>query len=368
MAVALGMAAAALLVFAAVVGPDSPSPWVRACYLFALWTGPLLLLFPVGIALRFRLAAALRRTVIDIAGPGLVRAMPPRTVLTALLPSIYGERVRHEDLITGLLGGGGRDSSGRDTAVSRGTDAHFRLSRIGDSACLSELTWTHDYSGVQDNHQFVVFATWNREIAGLVVSRRVFPLFELWVVDDEDELEEFVPRLRANLAVGITYRDSDGLRHVVDPEPHHGEEVALRHHDRFVRLPDGIDRKDLRIVQLDLHDLTDADHVVDAVERLTLRAMSVAPFERGYLVWSPPHPCYVRSVIFDVSGLTRPGEDVVYLVIASTIKRAGLPINRWTRSTGSIEVPVDSWMMSGHGVTLLWRPVEGGEHDGPRPA
>jgi len=99
------------------------------------------------------------------------------------------------------------------------------------------------------------------------------------------------------------------------------------------------------------------DHVVDAIETLTIRASNVAAFDLGYLVWSPPHPCFVHTVTFDVSRLARPGEDLVYLIVLGTIKGAGIPINHWTPLPDRIEVPVESWMLAGHNVTLLYRPA-----------
>jgi hypothetical protein len=358
MGVVLAVAAALLLAVAALIGPNSPSLWLRFVYVIAQGVGPLLLGLAVLYRVRYRIALLLRRSLIEVAGPDLISALPPRTVLAALLSRVFGDPSGHDVLITGLLGGAGRDIGGRDTAVSRGTSAEFRLERIGD-ACLSEHTWTHEYSGVQDNHQLVIFVTWDREIAELVVTERVFPLFELWVVEDEDQLEEFVPNLLENLRVGISYRDGEGAQHVVEPREYKGEEVTLREYDRYVRLPGSIDKRDLRIVRLDLHDLADPDHVVDAVELLTLSATSVSPFNLGYTLWSPPHPCFVNEVRFDVRELAAPDEDLVFRVLSSTAVRASLPINQWTRpEKGIIEVPIGAWMMPGHSVTLLWRVVD----------
>jgi hypothetical protein len=157
--------------------------------------------------------------------------------------------------------------------------------------------------------------------------------------------------------VGITYRDGEGSRHSVDPVAHSGEEVALRYYDRYVRLPDSIDRKDLRIVQIDLHDLADADHVVGRIETMTIIATSVTPSDVEYWTWSPPHPCYVKEITFDVAEFARPGDELVYLVVSSTITRSSLPLNRWTAVRDPIVLPIESWMIPGHGVTLLWRPM-----------
>jgi hypothetical protein len=202
----------------------------------------------------------------------------------------------------------------------------------------------------------VLFATCDREIASLVLTDRTYPLYEVWLVEEEN-LEDFVPALRESLRVGVTYLEENGALHVVEPRPQYGEEVAFRNYDQYLRLPEHLDRKNLRIVQLDLYDLADDDHVVKSVETLTVRASNVAAFDLGYVMWSPPHPCFVRSVTFDVSHLGRHGEELDHLVLLSTIKGAGLPMNGWRPLKDRVEVPVDSWMLSGHNVTLLYRPT-----------
>jgi hypothetical protein len=361
MGVVLGLALAVLLVIGVVLGPDPTQSWQRAIQLVVLWSGPALVVVSGAYAARHWWARRLRELMVDIAGPSLVRSMSPRTVLSALLPWIYGDRVEHQDVLTGLLGGAGRDPAGRDTAVSRSTTAHFRLQRIDEQSIVSDLTWTHEFSGVKNNHYYIIFATFNRDIAGIVPSGRVFPLFESWIVEDEDQLEDFVPTMLDNLQVGICYLDDDGVCHAVEPRAQRGEEVALRSFDQFVRLPESVDRKDLRIIQLDLHELADPDHVVASVESLTIRATTIAPFGLGYVTWSAPHPCFVKRVTFDVGQLARGGERLVYLVVSSTMKHGGLPLSGWREFADRINVDVDAWMLPGHGITLLWRPVNGVE-------
>ena len=362
MAVVLALAAVVLLAMAATLGPDQPSVWLRAAYLFALWTGPLLVLLAVGALWRRRFVDLLRVRLVELAGPAIIRAMSPRAVLGSLLPWIYGSAAGHQAVLTGLLGGAGRDPAGRDTAVSRNTTAHFRLRAINDSICASEATWTHEFSGVRYNHKFVVFATSDPQIAFQITNERIFPLFELWLLEDDDQLEEFVPNLRETFEIGITYTEMGGAVHGVPPQPLWGEEVALGDYDQFVRLPNGIDRKNLRIVQFDLWELADPDHVVEAVESLSVRATSFNAIDIGFITWSTPHPCFVRTITFDVSELAPEGQTLVYLAIPFTMNETAIAITgQWVEAPDRIELPLDSWMLPGHGVTLLWRPIDRAE-------
>lgn len=359
MAVVLVLAVCALLLVAT-LGIDQPSPWLRALAVLAQWAGLLLLAALALYLARRRLLAWARQRLVEVAGPALVRSMPPRVVLGAVLRLTYGDRVSHQDVITGVLGGPGRELGGTDTAVSRDTTAYFRLRSIDDTVCSSEVSWTHEISGVRNNHRYVIFATCDPALYALVNRERVFPLFEAWKLDNEDQLEDFVSTTRTSLQIGVTYVDADDVVHVVEPSRQDGEEVALNDYDQYVRLPKGVDRKELRILQFDLYDLVDPDHVVESIERLSVRASHVFPADLRYLTWSSPHPCFVRHVTFDVAELPRDGEKLLYQVILSTLHRGNAP-HDFRDVHDRIDMTVDSWMLPGHGVALLWRPIDGAE-------
>ena len=235
MAVVLTMAAVVLSVLVIALGVLTGSAAVVVIGL----AEPLLVITVLGldrVALRDRLRASAQGCMRDLAGPAIVWSMPPRDVLETLLDRVFGEQVSHDEIVTALLGGGGQDLAGRDMAVSRATTAHATLQRINSYSCRSEVTWSHQFSGVRDNHRLVMFATSATDIFTLLTSRRVYPLFEAWFVRKED-LEDFVPGIKDRLEVGISYRDSEGAVHTVEPIGNQGEEVAFGDYDQFVHLP-----------------------------------------------------------------------------------------------------------------------------------
>jgi hypothetical protein len=365
MGVVLWLTSAGLLIASALLGHDQASPWLQVAASLMQWASSVALLFAALYTFRNPLRHWIEAHLAKLTGPALIRLMPPRAVLTALLQRVYGTRTVEPDILSGILGGAGRDPGGGDTVISRSTWAHFEIESVSDTECITYLTWTHEYSGVRDNHLFVIFATSDHEIASVVARERVFPLYELWTVED-DVLDDFVPQQR--LKIGIRYVDGDGVTHVVEPRPHQGDAVPFRNYDEYVRLPDHLDRKNLRIIRLDLHDLADDDHVVTSVESLTVHLSNVAAFDLGYLTWTPPHPCYVRAISFDVSRLARAGQELVHMVVLATIKRAGLQTATWTPLPKRVDVPVDAWMLPGHSVTLLYRPTNSAElPDAPSP-
>ncbi len=301
---------------------------------------------------RGRLTDWAERRLLEISGPAVVGAMSPETVLRVLLSKLFGGQIN--EIIAALLGGGGHDVAGRDVAVSRLTTAHAAISRIDEAICSTRFTWSHEFGGVRQNHQLVMFATSNPDIFNLLTSQRIYPLFESWLLPGDDQLEDFVP----GIEVGISYRDEDGYVYTVDPAAEHIHEVALRDYGEYIRLPDRLDRQQLRIFQVDLYDLADPDHVIETIERLTLRASTIGAFEQGFVSWSPPYPCYVDVIVLDVRNLPRWDERLSYqihLYSARLVDPANPVRGVWTHIEDEVKVPVRSWMLPGHGVTLLWR-------------
>ena len=351
--------AVVVMAVVSVASADSAQPWLRVLSVLCTWSGAMLVAFLTLYVARRRVAAWVSRRLVELAGPAMVRSMPPRQVLDALLPMIYGPRVGHQHIVASVLGGAGRELDGRDTAVSRRSNARFSLAALDQRTCRCESTWTHEFSGARNTHRFVIFATADRDVAELIPTERVYPLFELWMLNDEDQLEDFVPTLRNNLRIGITYLDADGTLHTVPPRRETGEEVGFRRYDQFIRLPDDVDRKNLRIIEFDLYDLADPDDVVGSIESLTLSATNDFPLDLGYLTWSAPHPCYMEIVEFDVEQMSPAAANLVYLAVPSTAQAQAVAVNRnWSAADNPIRLQLNSWMLPGHSVTLLWRPVE----------
>ncbi len=359
MAVVLWVAAVALFT-AALLLEGGAGAWEHVVGQFAAWTGPLVFLAAVAYTLRGRFMGWARDTLVDMAGPAVIASMPPRQVLDSALARVFGDGNGHDEIITALLGGGGRHRDGLDTAISRRTTAHIELDRIG-KLCESNITWSHELAGVGNNHYYVIFGTSDRSIYTSVTNDRVYPLYEVWFFPDELQLDEFVPTLRDQLQFGVSYSDEVGDVHLVAPRPEQGDVVTLADYDRYVRLPEGLDPADLRILKVDLYNLVHDDHVVDHIEAVTVRASNIGP-DLGFLTWSVPHPCFVTTVTFDVSRMATPDHRLAFQIVSSTLRQAELKYRgTWIETTDPIEVPFDSWMLPGHGVTLLWRTVDGAE-------
>lgn len=319
----------------------------------------LLLIVSVVALLRRRLLSWLRGQLLAVSGSAIVNSLPPRVVLATLFDRIYGPGRHHESLQIGILGGPGRDLQGHDIAASRSTVVDIRLSSVSRDMYSAVITWTHQLSGVLDTYEFVVFATCEPDLYNLIPSERRTPLYESFFVQDEDLLEGFVPTLQRMLEVGLTYRDDKGLTHHVPPRSLRSVEPRRGDFGKFVTFPEGADVENLRILQFDLGQLVDPDHVVAAIETLSVKTLSLEPIVNGYIAWSPPYPCFVRRVTFDVADLQTEDARLLFKVVPSTMTQPGPTMARtWGSAQEVKELTLESWLLPGHGVTLHWRPAD----------
>ncbi len=325
--------AAALVIAPAFLPSGSDPSWLPVVRVVASVVGPLAGLAIVLRLYRDRLARWLSDELMRHAGPSIIAALPPRVVLSTLLRKIYGEGAK-ETLLAGVLGGAGLDVHGRDIATSRRTVVDIRLSSVDDRYYDAVITWRHRLSGVLASYKFVVFATCDAGLWNVLPSERRAPLYESWFVDDEDMLQSFVPTLRQNLKVGISYRDTDGAVHTVEPRSLGCTEPPVREWPAYVRLPDWVKSDDVRILEFDLGELVDDDHVVGAIETVSVRAASVERTAHGYMSWSPPYPCYVERIRFDVEDLLVEGDPLLFKILPFSMERPGpTAANSWGKAT-----------------------------------
>ncbi len=344
--------AGALLVLPGLVG----AAWPGALAVSFAVVGAVAALAVVAWTFRDRLTERLSDVLRSLSGDAVIGSLPPRVVLTTLLGRIYGEG-RHESVIAGILGGAGLDVHGRDIATSRRTVVDVRLASIDDKTHELMLLWTHRLSGILASYKFVVFATCDPDMWNVLPSARKVPLYESWFVQGEDFLDSFVPRQRQTLKLGISYRDGDGNLHTVAPRALPCREPPIREWSDYVRLPDGVDLDHVRILEFDLGQLVDDDHVVGAIETLSLAAATPERTADGFFSWTPPYPCFVERIKFDVADLTLDGEPPLFKIVPFTMEQPGPTFtDEWVPASQLNDLLLQSWLLPGHGFALLWRP------------
>lgn len=293
-------------------------------------------------------------------GPPLLDLMPPRSLLYAVLSKYYRTQHGIDELITSMLGGAGQALDGSDTAVGHRVTAHIKLQTFDAGNYRSVVRWTYEFPDMRNNHLFVIFGTHDGELASQVVDGRVFPLFELWLLRNEDEFNDFARNVRDTVEIGITYKEKGGTVHEVHPRSERGYPVQWHQLADFVRVRDSERMERLNVIRFDLHDLADDEHHVTSIEKLTVQASNTSA-DKGWFAWSAPFPCYVDHVVFDVLHLTSARGPLEFAVLVSTSGFASNMRLPWSCLSDAVTVDIGAWMLTGHAVTILWRSAETSE-------
>jgi hypothetical protein len=348
--------AVALLVVPALV-PTGGSSFLAVLRIGVAILGPVAALAVAGWTLRDWVSERVSGVLRNLANETIIMSLPPRVVLTTLLRRIYGRTPSHEGVVAGILGGAGLDVHGRDIATSRRTVVEVRLTPIDDKTHELLMHWTHRLSGVLASYKFVVFATCDPEMWNALPSARKVPLYESWFVQGEDFLESFVPQQEQALKLGISYRDVDGNLHRVPPRGLECSQPYVRDWPDYVRLPAGVESNHVRILEFDLGQLVDDEHIVGAIETLSLVAATHEPTADRFLSWTPPYPCFVERIQFEVGDLRLDGEPPLFKIVPFTMERPGPTFtHEWVPAEELRDLVLESWLLPGHGFALLWRP------------
>lgn len=301
-----------------------------------------------------------------IAGPRIVEALLPQQVMEVFLDSVYGKNDANRDVMTGLLGGEGRLPLGGDLTISTHTGVNVELRAVDHE--LYHLTTSVTYSFKKNVHvdRFIIFATCNALLRDSISSGCQLPLFELWFVTDAALFQDAVDDMLPSVRLGIEYLDDGSRHHVAESSKLRLREVKFHHWADYLSffrenmgpLPRQNTRDhlaDLRIFECDLSDVAGDDHTVSAIERLSVRATALQRIDDGFCYWQAPYPCYVDRITFSVKELDIDGNGAFQFNIAPFTFRSNTATTRWLSAEELPELDVQSWLLPGHGVALLWR-------------
>ena len=365
-ALVLGALAAADLAIVLLWRPaDDDWQLVGHRLLFELW--PLLviaafLMTVYELYLHRRLLSEIAR----IAGPGIVETLLPQQVMRTFLSSIYGENDANDDVLTGVLGGEGLRPLGGDLTISTHTTVDYELRAVDYETYHLTSTVSYSFKKNVAVDQFVIFATSNALLRDSIINGSRLPLFELWFIPDTALFQGSTEDMVQSVRIGIDYIDGEGQRRVAESSRIRLLDVKF---DRwadyltFFResmgpLPRQNPRShmaDLRIFKCDLSGIADDDHVVHAIERLTVRSTTRQRIDDGYCYWQSPYPCYVERITMNAKELTLDGAPTREFRIVPFTFRSNTSSARWLRADELGDLDVRSWLLPGHGVALLWR-------------
>jgi hypothetical protein len=301
---------------------------------------------------------------------GMIDVLPPRRALELLLDRVYGPSKHNDDVITGLLGGEGRSYEGGDLTISEYTEIDFRLLRADAFNYRLVMEARYSFRTRVAASTVVIFATSDPVLRDSIVAGCRLPLFELWFVEDDPVspfFEESVEAMRDTVMLGVQYVDDRGHRHDVPPlhpSRHQLRNVSVKDWGRYLtffaadRGQRAIDRDSsmhkLRIFELDLAVLATAGTTLSTVESLTIRSTTLQLFENRFCYWEAPYPCFVQRMNFDVTDLGWEDEDLQFRLKPFSFHSEAISVG-WSAAPAIRELPVESWLLPGHGVALMWR-------------
>ena len=363
----LALGAGALLI---AVLWDPASGWEDALHRLLELTFPVLLLAggalgTYEVVLHRALAAEFAR----ISGPRIVEALLPQQVMEVFLDSIYGENDANRDVMIGVLGGEGRRPLGGDLTISTHTGVHLELRGVDRE--LYHLTTSVTYSFKKNVHvdRFIVFATCDALLRDSISSGCQLPLFELWFVPDSELFQSSVDDMLPSVQLRIDYLDHAGEHHEAESDKLRLREVKFQQWSDYLsffredmgQLPRQSTRDhlaDLRIFECDLSDIAGDDHTVSAIGSLSVRATALQRIDDGFSYWQAPYPCYVDQITFSVNELDIEGSGAFQFNIAPFTFRSNTTSTKWIKAEDLPDLTVQSWLLPGHGVALLWRKLE----------
>lgn len=302
-----------------------------------------------------------------MAGPAIVRTLPPGYALDPLLRHLYGNSAPVQEVVHGVLGGLGRKPGGSDLTISTRTVVEYELRSEVPGTYTLASTVGHTFRSGVDDTKLVIFATCDPRLRDLLALGCDRPIYDWWYITDADIFHHSVDNMFREIEVGIRYRDASDKGHTIGlakMEPRYVPYEEWREHLTFFREPLGpVAQQDprnflgtLRIYEYDLAEIEAPEHPIEHVEGFTLRSATLQNTDDGYCYWQPQYPCFVDAISFDVSALdAEDGSGYEFLVVPFAFSARSIP----TTWTGPRELPaalsVRSWMLPGHGYALLWR-------------
>ena len=321
----------------------------------------------VGIV-RTELRSEASRLVDTVAG-GMLAVIPPADILHTVFDRVYGPSPHNGDLVTSLLGGAGLAADGSDLTISEHTEIDYRLTRIDDVYFRLVMEVGYTFRRRVPATTFVFFATSDPELRDSIAVGCRQPLFELWFVSEDEKnpvFEDSVESMRESVRLGMRYADSDGRPHEVRDFRPRLREVYSSEWARYLSNfrtdlegPHQLDRADylakLRIFEVDLTDVVAVRSDRYEIRGLSVQSTTIQLLDNNSCYWQAPYPCFVDRVRFDTHDLELGGVDeAVFRVKPFSFRSVAGPL-RWATSDEVSEVVMQSWLVPGHGVALMWR-------------
>lgn len=365
---ALAALVAAVLFTAAAYGTleRADGPGTRAVGTVLVVVSALMLVLALLLLVQDRVLRWWTEEIRTAQGLALVDSTPPGVVMDRLLHRVYGDHAENDHIARAVIGGAGYGPGTADLSVASAATVHIELrsEMPGTYSMTQTVEYTFD-TPIQD-HSLVLFATCDGRLRDQLVRRCRRPLFEWTYVPDVHLFRSSDVTIVDTLEVGLRYVDADGEERETDvvrvkPTPLNSD----RWHEYVDLSGDQHGESEvpyvgtLKVAEVLLADLADGDHPLESVVGLTLRSISFQP-DSHVAYWQPPFPSRVGDLNFDVTGLSDDHDhrELEFQLIPFLPAHTFVVSDTFMSAEEMRTRRVDSWVLPGHGVALIWRPIQ----------
>ena len=232
-------------------------------------------------------------------------------------------------------------------------NVRLKLTPLGltDFALTALLDITYD-EPIKDP-RFRIYATAARNTPHPGLESAGSLLLEIWYVEHVDLFSEFLETLRGSMQFRVaSSRAGVGLTGQPDPFLRTRSRRLARSARRFRQgRAGGLSR----LIEADLTRLENGE-TLEGIDRVELQARSIYRNDAlNFISWRPTGSAYLERVVIDSTDFVNPQSQNRFLAINSTPGQ--LPKNSQYFNAEVVVMPINSWVMSGHGISVIWASV-----------
>ncbi len=205
-----------------------------------------------------------------------------------------------------------------------------------------------------EDPRFRIYATAARNTPHPGLESAGSLLLEIWHVEHVDLFSEFLETLRGSMqfrvassraGVGLTPVSRDSFCELGPADWHDlPEDFAKAEQGGLSRL-----------IEADLTRLENGE-TLEGIDRVELQARSIYRNDAlNFISWRPTGSAYLERVVIDSTDFVNPQSQNRFLAINSTPGQ--LPKNSQYFNAEVVVMPINSWVMSGHGISVIWASV-----------
>jgi hypothetical protein len=266
------------------------------------------------------------------------------------------------------MGGAGAKPDASDLTIS--VDTRILL-EFENTVNVDEykLTNTTEYTFIRPpkNGRFAIFAISTPELKESIVLSCDLPLFDYWYFFSAEQMQRSIATLLDSVKLSVVYEDSAGNRHTSTknvrlsevPESEWSDYLAIFRNivgPLRKRRPEEY-RDSMKIFYCDLRSaVANEQYSLDEINGLKLVYSTLQNKSDSYCFWTAAYPSLVKRVEFKADAFSPDDSERHWEFRIVPFSPSGSEYrNEWLRHHELRPLELNTWMLPGHGIVLMWR-------------